>query len=298
MGFLDKKLRQLEEGEVGENIVAVASDKTSELIRALSGRGTSTGKKLVDNLVLVTNASGGTGTSTIISNVAYCATKKGIKTCVVDLNILCPMQPILFGVDRENAKNDLTSFLLGKSELNESIDISKPVNLMYANDRLLLDKLYCNEKTSIENLNIMFNKLRQFYDLVLIDCPMNIDSMVENVALYSCDTMYVVWDESLASMLNTERLRRSLALSGIDSFIKMKVILNKRTSVHYSKYPTEKMNLELVETLPFDIDIIDSQLKGQIFCEKGVSNKPNALEFARRIDILTDKILKNGGYVE
>jgi len=298
MGFFDKKLRQLEEGDGSENIVDLASERATDIIRTLAGRGTSKGKKLADNLVVFTNASGGTGVSTLVSNVAYTAIGKGIKTCVVDLNILCPMQPVLFGLDRENVKDDLVSYLLGKSSLSDAIDISKPVNLIYANDKLLLDKLYCNEKTSIENLNQMFIKLRSFYDIVLIDCPMNIDSMIENVALYACDTIYVVWDESLASMINTERLRRSLAMSGIDSFIKLKIILNKRTNVHYTSYPIEKMNIELTEILPFDIDIIDSQLKGQIFCEKGVSNKPNAIKFAQKVDRLTDKILQNGGYVE
>ena len=189
MGFFDKKLRQLEEGESKENIANIASDKAADVIKTLSGKGTSSGRKLVDNLVLFTNASGGTGASTLVSNVAYCALNKGIKTCVVDLNILCPMQPVLFGIDREQAKDDLVSYLLGKSSLSDSIDVSKPINLVYANDKLLLDKLYCNEKTSIENLNQMFIKLRQFYELVLVDCPMNIDSMIENVALYSCDTM-------------------------------------------------------------------------------------------------------------
>lgn len=298
MGLFERKLRKLEESENGVNLLKASSDKASDVIKTLAGVGTDGGVKVADNLILFTNTSGGTGTSTIVSNVAFMAVEKNIKTCVVDLNILCPMQPALFGVNREAMKDDLVSYLLGKSRLSDCIDKSEPVHLIYANDKLLLDKLYCNERVSIENLNQMFSKLRQFYDLVILDCPMNIDSMLENVALYACDTMYVVWDESLASMINTERVRRSLALSGIDSFIKMKVILNKRTSIHYTTYPVEKMNIELVEILPFDIDIMDSQLKGQLFCKNGVSNKPNALKFAEKIDSLTDKVLKNGGYVK
>ena len=77
----------------------------------------------------------------------------------------------------------------------------------------------------------------------------------------------------------------------------MRVILNKRTSVHFSDYPLKKLNLELVETLPFDIDIIDNSLRGKIFCEDGSSTSSNAIEFARKVDSLTDKILKIGGYV-
>ena len=89
-----------------------------------------------------------------------------------------------------------------------------------------------------------------------------------------------------------------MAATGIDSFTKMRVILNKRTSLHYSDYPLKKLNLELVEVLPFDIDIIDNSLRGRIFCEKGSSNSKNALEFADKIESLTEKIMHIGGYVE
>ena len=89
-----------------------------------------------------------------------------------------------------------------------------------------------------------------------------------------------------------------MALSGIDSFTKMRVVLNKRTSIHFSDYPIKKLNLELVEVLPFDIDIIDNSLRGRIFCDKGSTSSKNATEFATNIVSLTDKMLKIGGYVE
>ena len=126
---------------------------------------------------------------------------------------------------------------------------------------------------------------------------MRIDDMLQNVMLYACDTIYMVWDESINSIVNTEKLRRNMALSGIDSFVKMKVVLNKRTSIHFTEYPISKLNLELIEVLPFDIDIIDNSLKGRIFCEKGSSASKNAIIFAEKIEALTDKVLKIGGYI-
>lgn len=299
MNFLNKKIRQLENssGEESINLAKATSDKAADIIKELSGKSTSKGRKLVDNLIVFTNPCGGTGASTIAHNVAYSSASRGIKTILVDLNILCPVQHIYLGAKQELDKPDLVSYLLGKNSLSDSIDTTHIVNLLYANNKTLNDRINCNSKMVIENFNTMLSKLRQFYDLVIVDCPMRIEEMLENVMLYTCDTVYMVWDEGISSIVNTEKLRRNMALSGIDSFVKMKVILNKRTSIHYTDYPIEKLNLELIETLPFDIDIIDNSLKGKIFCEKGSTSSKNAIIFAEKIEKLTTKILKIGGYV-
>lgn len=299
MSFFGKKIHQLENrgSEESINLVKATSDKAADIIKELSGKETSKGKKLVDNLIVFTNAAGGAGASTIAHNVAYTATTKGIKTILVDLNIMCPVQQMYIGVKQELEKPDLVSYLLGRNNLSDSIDTSHVVNLLYANNRTLQDQINCNSKIVIENFNAMLTKLRQFYDLVIVDCPMKIEEMLENVMLYSCDTIYMVWDEGIGSIANTEKLRRNMALSGIDSFVKLKIILNKRTSIHFTEYPITKLNLELVEVLPFDIDILDNSLKGRIFCEKGASASKNAIIFAQKIGTLTDKILKIGGYI-
>lgn len=298
MGFFKRKLRELENNEDSINISKVTSDKASDIIKALSGETEFEPKKLIDNLIVFTNTAGGTGVSTIVSNVAYTISTMGLKVIIVDLNITCPIQHAYFGIQQELQANDLVSFLLGKSELSDSINIKTDVNLLYANNRNLTDEINCNEEMAISNFEIMLSKLREYYDVVLVDCPMRIDSMLQNVVFYKADAIYCVWDEGISSIINTERIRRNMALSGIESFTKMRVILNKRTSVHFSEYPLQKLNLELVEILPFDVDIIDNSLKGQVFCEKGSSNSRNALIWAQKIQTLTDKVLKIGGYVK
>jgi pilus assembly protein CpaE len=301
MGIFGKKLHQMENADGSEaiNLAKATSDKAADVIKELSGKGTSKGRKVVDNLIVFTNAAGGAGASTIAHNVAYTATQRGIKTVLVDLNIMCPTQHTYLGIKHDKLESDdLVSYLLGKASLSDCIEKAHVVNLIYSNNRTLSDEINCNGHVAIENFNIMLTKLRQYYDLVIVDCPMRIDSMLHNVMLYSADTIYMVWEEGIGSIINTERLRRNMALSGIDSFVKMKIILNKRTSIHFTEYPITKLNLELVETLPFDIDIIDNSLKGRIFCEKGSSSSKNAVIFAQKIQVLTDKILKNGGYIE
>lgn len=305
MGFLTSSKRKLQEianselnDEEQVNLSKEASDKAVSIIKELSGKSNGKGKKLIDNIVVITNASGGAGASTLTHNIAYEALRKKLKVIIVDLNILCPIQHAYLGIEQKLDKNDLVSFLLGKSELSDSIDTTSQINLLFANNKNINDCINANEKIAVENFRMMIDKLRQFYDLVLIDCPMRVDSMLENTALYMADAIYIVWDEGLASSINTEKLRRNMALSGIDSFTKMRVILNKRTSIHFSDYPIKKMNLELIGVLPFDVDIIDNSLRGKIFCENGSSSSKNAAEFAVEMGNITDKILKIGGYVE
>lgn len=300
MGLLSKKAKQIQANEPQvENLGKVTSDKAVDIIKKLSGADGKSKGNLVDNYIVITNASGGTGASTIACNVAYKAACQGLKVLVIDLNILCPIQHTYLGIKQSvTEKSDLVSYILGKSILADSLDSSHVYSLMYANNRNIADLINCNAEASILTFNDMINKLRRLYDLIIVDCPMNIDNMLCNNVLYNCDAMYVVWDEGLASIANTDRLRRNMSYCGIDSYTKMRVILNKRTYLHYNMYPFKKLNLELVEVLPFDVSVIESSVKAQIFCEKASSNSKNAAIFENSIGSLTDKILKIGGMVK
>jgi hypothetical protein len=301
MGFFEKKAKQMERAVAGDkqvNLAKSTSDKAVDVIKELSGKSSKTKSRLIDNVIVFTNASGGTGASTLASNVAFTALQKGLKVILIDLNIMCPIQHTYLGIRQNIDKPDLVSYILGKNQLSQSIDTTRNINLLFANNRTINDEINCNTRIATENFNTMIKTLRQYYDLVIVDCPMRIDCMMQNTMMYICDSIYVVWDEGIGSIVNTEKLRRNMALSGIDSFTKMRVVLNKRTSIHFSEYPLKKLNLELIETLPFDVDIIDNSLRGKIFCEDGASTSKNAIEFARKVDSLTGKILKIGGYVE
>lgn len=299
MGLFTRKLKQVEqlaEEKGNANLVKNSSEKAIDLVKDLSGVKFSKGKKMIDNVIVFTNAAGGAGASTLAHNVAYEALKHKFKVVLVDLNILCPVQHTYLGIKQGLEKPDLVSYLLGRNNLNESIDSTNVINLLYANNRTLNDEINCNSKMAVDNFTQMIKTLRDYYDLVIVDCPMRVDEMLPNMMLYICDSIYVVWDEGVSSTINTEKLRRNMASVGIDSFTKLRVILNKRTDVHFSDYAFGKLNIELVEVLPFTTDIIDNSSRGRIFCEAGSSTTKNSAEFARKVKTLTEKILKIGGY--
>ena len=302
MGFFDRQIKRMEETEnserEGSNIAQQAASEATKVIKELSGKKYKSGKKLIDNVIMFTNASGGAGASTIAHNVAFVATMNNIRTLLIDLNIMCPVQHTYLGIDQELDKKDLVSHLVGEAELHDSIDSTSKINLLFANNRSLSDEIRCNEKIPVDNFTRMIGHLRNFYDLVIIDCPMRVDTMLCNTAMHLCDSMYMVWDEGMGSIINTEKIRKNLALSGVDSYTKMRVVLNKRTDIGYSTYSLNQLNLDVIETLPFCVDVIDNGLRGRIFCDKGQATNKLGSEFAKRIGSLTDKVLSIGGYVQ
>lgn len=277
----------------------ITSEKAGEIIRRLAGNTSKYHKKLIDNLVVITSASGGAGASTIAANVAFMAQKRGINTIVIDMNILMPIQQLYFRIEQKMEKPDLVGYLLGANTLGEAIDQgTASVSVMYANNRSLMDYIACENDAAIRNFQSLIETLRSLYDLIIIDCPMKVENTLCNTAMYMADKIYMVWDEGIGSISNTEKIRRNMAYSGINTQNKLFVILNKRTSIQYSKYPFQKLEIQLIGYLPFEQAVIESSLRSNIFCDKGESNSKNARYFVGGIKLLTDKIIEIGGFVD
>jgi len=298
MGLLDKVFKtNKNDTESAENIGALVSETAVDIIKKLSGSDVKRTKKVIDNVISITNASGGTGASTVLSNTAYMLSKRGFKVLVIDLNILYPSQYVGFGIKQKIETADLISFLAGSNTLGESIDTTTNISLLYANNRSLKDYIDAESDISVSNFVELIDKVRQLFDIVLMDVPMRLENLLINTAFYLSDQIYVVWDEGIASIANIERIRKNMAFSGIDAYNRMRAILNKRTSIKYDMSLFKKLKIDLAQVLPFDESIIDSSLRAVIFCDKGASLSKSANAFYKGIEDLSSTILKNGGYL-
>lgn len=294
MGLLDKIKYKVKENQ---NIGRITSNAVDYLIQTISGVGQKRTKRVIDNVIVITNASGGAGASTIAANVAFVAYKRGFSVLLIDLNIMYPIQQILFGLKQEYRKPDLVSYLMGENSLGESIDSSRGISILYSNNRGISDSINCENDTFVNNFEKAIAAARQLFDLVIIDAPMRVDHLLVNSAFYIANTIYLVWDEGIGSIVNTEKIRKNMGYTGIDAYNKMKVILNKRTNISYNTYPFEQLDLELVQVLPFAAEVTECGLRSIIFCDKGSTSSKNGNEFYRGIENLVDIILKNGGYL-
>lgn len=298
MGIKDMIVSKFSNLDDSRSLGEITSDKASSILKELSGGKVSYKKKVIDNVIVFSGAAGGTGASTLVSNIAYLASKEfDMRVLVIDLNLLSPAIHLYFGAKQELEKPDLVGYLLGKNTLGEAIEQCRHAHLMFANNRGLMDYINCESDQAQANLRVALESLRGLYDLILIDCPMKVENLLCNNAFYNADKIYLVWDEGISCIANTEKIRRNMASTGIDSYSKLGVILNKRTSIQYNEYPFKKLNVELVGILPFEADIIYSSLCSEIFCDKGVSKSVNSSHFYNGLIDITEKILNAGGYV-
>lgn len=267
-----------------------------KIVRELSGKGNGTkGKKLVNNTVVFMSASGGAGASTVVANTAVIAKELGMSVVVLDLDILYPSQHIYFGIKQKISSPDLVSLLNGKNNLGESLEYKHKVGVLYPNNRNITDLINCESKMVSENLEATIERLSSLFDLVLIDCPLNIERETVNIALYKSDNVYLVMDDGVQSLINISRIRNNFEATGIHTS-KVMYVMNKRTSLYYNKSNLSKLNIALQAVLPFDIAVIECGLRGEMYIKSGMSTSKASMALFFGYKQFVDTVLKNGGY--
>lgn len=278
------------DNDVRETITKISKD----IISDISGRGNSRVKPVINNLIGLMSSSSGSGASTILANVASLISKRGLSVAIVDLNLLYPSQHLYFNVPQVLKRNDLLTLLNGKSDLGSSIYYSGDIAIINANNRGIMDYVGADNKYSIENLGNALDNLAYQFDVVLVDCPLEIHNGYVNTALYKLDNIYIVMDDGVQSIVNIPKIH-----SGFDElaigFGKCKFIMNKRTSNYYSESNLNSVGIQLVEIIPFDLGIISSGLRSELYVEKGLGVDKNSKEVERAFKSLSDKILEIGG---
>ncbi len=251
---------------------------------------------LLDHIFTFVGLAGGVGTSTLVANTAYTLKKRGHSVIVIDLNILYPIQHSFFKIKQEIETKDLFSFLVGECRLGEAIRYpsGKDIGVMVANNRGLVDALDADSKDASTALTEGLERLASLFDFVLIDCGNNISNELYNTALYKADRIIAVMDENIECLSNYHRLASAMGVCGID-YTRVKAILNKRTSIQYQKSTFKDFNIDLLAVLPFDLSIVESGLRGELFCHKGASSSKTAAVFTARIKDVAESMEKLGG---
>lgn len=297
MGILNKE--NLEKAvDFERNVQQKAKDTVKELGGTLS---VNKKEKIVDNVVCFTNCNGGTGVSTLVSNLVYAETngnvvKGGLNILVIDLNIMYPTLDIYFADDK--IEYDMYDFLTGKCNLGQAVNNNGNVSLLYFRNRGLTEYINCEDSVVLTNFKEMLDKIRNLYDFIFIDCPMRIEHLLVNSALYECDTIYNVWDEGIASVVNTDKTITQMMISGISGREKMYIIMNKRTDIRYNKALYSTLKLECVGELPYSKSIIHSSIEGLIFCKNGKAEDKEGSLYEKEIYNLASVINRIGGYNE
>jgi len=278
----------------GLDIQETAKKVSKEIILELSGRGNVSVKPIINNLVAFMSSSSGAGASTLVANVARLIEKKGLSVAVVDLNIMFPSQHLYYKIPQELDRSDLCSLLLGKTDLGESIYYSGNTAVILANNRGTMDYINLDEERYCETIDNALSNLSYQFDMVLVDCPLEITNAIVNTALFKVDNIYMVMDDGVQSIVNLTKIRNALDTFGI-GWGKVRFVMNKRTSNFYNESNLDTAGVKLIEIVPFDLGIITSGLRCELYVEKGIGVSKTSKDVERALDSLAEKILEIGG---
>lgn len=264
-------------------------------IKAFSGHSVDTNTRLIDNIICFVGSSGGVGTTTIVANLAYSVAQTGLSVAVVDLNVEYPNLHTLFGIKTRLKQPDLVSFINGRNELGKSLVFSDKVGLLFPANRNMMDRVNTDKEIHAKNLGEGITRLGKLFDLVLVDCNRDVGYELVNTAFYIADKIYAVMDDGINSISNYTRLIKNMGIVGIDSN-KVNVVLGKRTSVHYYMGALRDLEVDKVPVmLPFELGVIESGLRGELYCKKGASGSSTGDIYNKEMKNLMHYILESSG---
>ena len=135
----------------------------------------------------ITSAGESTGKSTVIANLAISYTKINKKVLVIDADMRCPVQNLIFDIDSEN---------IGLSEILSSI-VDDPTDAISKTSFANLDVITSgaippnpSELLLSARFPAIIEKFRHIYDVVFIDFP-PIDIVTDAIATFERITGYI-----------------------------------------------------------------------------------------------------------
>ena len=299
--FLDKLAGDNNEDTIdNSSIDEIIESGKAKVVEALKNEEAE--KEIIDNVITFVGAAGGTGTSTLVANVAQCILNKKKTVCVIDMNILNPIQYLYFGVDltdsKVNGSKDLVDIIVNREPIGEGLYRNKNLGLLFSKERNVYDKIDMEDEDAVKNIKEILNVIRKLYDIVIIDCPYDLQHEGINQILYYTDHIYMVWDENIECIANLERMRKNMAMFGINAYAKTSVIFNKRTDMFYSKAPFRELNVKVESVIPYDRKVAECALDGKMFINKASSSSETTNIVANEIERLAETIMINGGSID
>ena len=135
----------------------------------------------------ITSAGESTGKSTVIANLAIAYTKINKKVLVIDADMRCPVQNLIFDIDNDR---------IGLSEVLSSI-VDEPTDAISKTNFENLDVITSgaippnpSELLLSAQFSAIIDKFRHIYDVVFIDFP-PIDIVTDAIATFESITGYI-----------------------------------------------------------------------------------------------------------
>ena len=270
-----------------------AGKSAKKIIKEMSGIENKHKRKLLNNTISFMSTSGGAGASTLVASVGKELADIGYSVLIIDLDIMYPSQGRLNNIPYSDTKCDLVGCVTGEV-IGKCIRYNKNIGVICSENRTLIDYVSCDNKDATTNFEEALNRLAYLFDVILIDCPNQLHFDLVNTALYRSDNIYLVLDDGAASLVNIPRLINNFEITGIHTK-KIRYIMNKRTSFHYSPSNLKAFNIEVSNFIPFEMGVLECSLKGKLFSKDGESTGKSSKEYVKSIKALVNTVLVEGG---
>ena len=174
-------------------------------------------KKIINSKVVAICGNYGSGKSLITSILGKTAKKNGIKTIIVDFDIINNSINTIFRVKKyklyEN-KGDLAGFI---THISNNLDVFCGIDSLFTEEN----------KINFEKVEKLLTDLKEIYDFILIDTSSETTLKYMKIVLSNVDKVIFLFEPNILEMKKAERLLEIYIEDWEINFRKIELILNK-----------------------------------------------------------------------
>jgi len=219
--------------------------------------------------VVMTNSfRGGTGKSTIISNLASYLASFGFKTLIIDTDIVSPGVHAIFGLSGKDFDKTVTDYIKKDASVTDIIyDVSENLNIPEGSLFIAPASMDPGQIAEVLRSSLTGEKILRALpqiskkinpDFVLIDTHPGLNEEAL-VALESVDQMLSVVRPDNQDYQGLEVMSDITKRLDLDTFVVMNKVPKKLFNKKFSKKVEAKFSLEVAGVLPFSEDLLNSQ---------------------------------------
>jgi len=219
--------------------------------------------------VVMTNSfRGGTGKSTIISNLANYLASFGLRTIIIDADVSSPGIHAIFGLDHSSFDKTVTDYILGGAKPSEIVyDISENLDLPEETLYIAPASIDAAEIAQVLKKNLKGEKIlkaipqiaREFEpDFILIDTHPGLNEEVL-VALEKVDLFLNIVRPDNQDYQGLEVMAGISNKLNINSYAVLNKVPKKLNNPAHAKKVRDRFGMEVAGVLPFSMDIMDAQ---------------------------------------
>lgn len=219
----------------------------------------------------------------IISNVGYLLGEKGLNTCIVDFKVFYPtLYNYLDVYPNEKGRGLLNILKDDKADIRKHINSTKykQLYLLSPSPYDLIEE-YLDFK--FEHIERVIEKLKEIFDLVIIDIPNNPPLEFCLAAMKYVHRGFITVSERIETIVNISKLLDFAASIGITTSKFTNLIFVNTQELNYDYGAIKEMNLKIEARLPMVKSVTEEYFKGNLYIKDSVMINKQYMEGIQNI---------------